>query len=267
MQKVSRVDKELFLTYYNELKSDSVIAKEMNIPSSTITYFRKKIMQLPPVGEIFQEEFRISKEQEEILIGTVLGDSCILYTHSQCRYPKITFSHSIKQREYFITKYNKLSSLMTSYLERQYHKTITIKEKSCNVTPVLYAIGKNIKLLKKYRDIFYIEGKKIIPIEFLQDNFTERSLAYLFMDDGCKNLDSINLNLHCFEIEELTFFKEFLYNKFNLKFIVKKDKAMYLRYESREIFYNLVLPYMVEDSLYKLEGIKSSLNLVNLGKS
>lgn len=124
-----------------------------------------------------------------------------------------------------------------------------------------------MKILIEYRELFYSENVKIIPINFLKENFTPQSLAYLFMDDGNKNGKTINLNLQCFEKENLIEFTNMLREKFNLEFNIKKDKTLYLRHRSREIFYNLISPFLTNDTIYKLDGLVSSLNSVNLGKS
>jgi hypothetical protein len=87
------------------------------------------------------------------------------------------------------------------------------------------------------------------------------------MDDGNKNLGTINLNLQCFTLANLEEFVIFLKNKFNLEFIIKKDKTLYLRYNSRKTFYELINPYIIPSMMYKLNGILLSLNFVNLGNS
>ena len=142
---------------------------------------------------------------------------------------------------------------MSSIKERQYKSETIIQGKRCKIQPIIYAIGHNCKCLVKYRELFYnLEGKKIIPIDFLKDHFTAQSLAYLFMDDGCKNQKSYNLNLQCFTEKELIDFAYFLKTKFNLDFIIKKDKTMYLRYKSIQIFESLIKPYITEDMQYKI---------------
>lgn len=242
------VNKELFLKLYGEFKTDVEIAKILNVSKSTICYFRKNILKLPQS----RDNISLTKNEEEILIGTLLGDSCISYTHSQCRFPKLTFSHSIKQNVYFLTKYTLLNKLLSSSLIRQYHNEGIIKGKACNFNPVNYAIGKNLACLKQYRDIFYPFGIKIIPIDFLQNTFTAQSLAYLFMDDGCKNGKTINLNLQGFSNADLKSFITFLNEKFDIEFLLKADKTLYLRYKSRDKFYKLIIPYITKDTLYKI---------------
>ena len=234
----------LYSLGYNDVK----IATHLKCSKSTVTYVRSHILKYPPV----LENITLTKNQEEILIGTLLGDSYIGYTHNKCKFPNLTFSHCKKQELYAKTKFNKLRIIMSSIKERCYNKTIIIKNRKCNVQPVIFVIGHNCKCLVKYREIFYENGKKVIPIPFLENTFTAQSLAYLFMDDGCKNQKSFNLNLQGFELSNLLEFSWFLKRKFNLDFIVKKDKTLYLRYKSISIFKDLISQYITEDMKYKI---------------
>ena len=149
--------------------------------------------------------------------------------------------------------FNKLRIIMSSIKERQYKTETVINGKKCKVQPVIYAIGHNCKCLVKYRELFYNDkNNKIIPIEYLKEHFTSQSLAYLYMDDGCKNQKSYNLNLQCFTLKELNEFAFLLKEKFDLEFIIKKDKTMYLRYNSIDKFESLIKPYITEDMQYKI---------------
>lgn len=239
-----------FLVLYSLGYSDRKIAEHFKVSVSNVAYLRHTILKLSPI----KESYVLNKEQEEIIVGTLLGDSYIGYVHNDCLYPNLTFSHCKKQELYAKQKFNKLKNIMSSITERQYHKTAIIKGRFCKLQPVLYARSRNCKCLEKYRTIFYPEGKKIIPIDFLEKTFTAQSLAYLFMDDGCKNQESYNLNLQCFEIENLYQFTDFLRRKFNLEFIVKKDKTLYLRYKSVKTFENLIFNYLTQDMMYKFHS-------------
>lgn len=245
----SKLDLEEIKNLHFQGKTDKEIAVALNYSPSSVTYVRRNILKL---GTVY-EDISISKEQEEILLGTLLGDSHIGYTHNRCRFPNITFSHCKKQELYAKTKFNKLGNLMSSITEHQYKTETVIQGKRCNVQPVLYAIGHNCKCLIKYRELFYnSNGKKIIPIEYLKEHFTAQSLAYLYMDDGCINQRSYNLNLQCFSIDELEEFAYLLKRKFNLEFILKKDKTLYLRYNSIDKFESLIKPYITKDMQYKI---------------
>lgn len=248
--------KELYINLYDQGLTDLEIANKISMNFSYISKYRRKIMRLP----LLKDTIKLTKVQEEILVGTLLGDSTIRFVHKKMKNSNLTFAHSPKFRQYFFLKYNNFSNIMSSWGEYNCKSKFVEGNK-------LVATGKALKCMNKYRNLFYSNNTKIIPIEYLRNNFTSLSLAYLFMDDGNKNSGTINLNMQSFTINELKEFVDFLKNKFNIEFTIKKDKTLYLRYKSRLIFNNLVKDYIIDEVQYKLNGIRLSLNLVNLGTS
>lgn len=245
-----RINKDRVMILYSLGYPDNKIAKHLRVSPNGVGYVRQNILKLPVVTK----NISISKTQEEILIGTLLGDSSIVYVHSGCTMPHLQFCHCKAQEIYCKTKYNKLKILMSSCKERQYNESLVIKGRVAKVQPVIYCIGKNLEVLKEYRNVFYPNDKKVIPISFIEDKFTAQSLAYLFMDDGCKNQKSYNLNLQCFDYENLQEFALFLERKFGIRSIVKKDKTIYIRYDSTKRMTELIRPYITEDMQYKLQN-------------
>lgn len=208
-----------------------------------------------------RETYELKGKELEILVGTLLGDSCIRYVHEKCKYPSLTFTHCMKQEEWFLWKYKNLNQLLSSY--NVYNKTNywtgdDKKEIQC--------VGKNMKCLVEIRNIFYKEGVKIIPVDFLKENFTELSLFCLYMDDGSydKSSNSYIINTQCFSEEDLEKFTNLLKEKFNLSFNIKKDHTLYLKHESNEIFKNILIKFNECNTMdYKIAcRLKTPLNEV-----
>lgn len=244
--------KELYIRLYNKGLTDKEIANKIGMNSSHISRYRKNKLNLPLLRDIID----LNKYQEEVLIGTLLGDSSVRFVHPKMKNSNLTFVHSPKNRGYFTTKYNIFKNVMSSCGEYICRSKFVEGNK-------LVATGRALKCMNKYQNIFYINNIKIIPIEYLRENFTNISLAYLFMDDGNRNGKTINLNMQSFTLNELKDFVSFLKNKFDVEFNIKKDKTLYLRYRSRINFYNLVKDHIIDEMQYKLSGIRSSLNSVN----
>lgn len=254
--------KEEFLQLYNEGKRDYEIAEALKFTRTTICYYRKHILKLPK-NRAFQT-LELTTDDKEVLVGTLMGDA----TLGKCTSDKtvrVQISHTQKNEEYLMWLKNELSTLFiySPYKTKAKKKVINNKTIISNITITIYSC--KAPCLNELYETFYINNKKIIPIEYLNKYFTAKSLAILFMDDGCKNCNTINLNLQCFELEDLKKFVVFLKKKFNVDFNIKKDKTLYLRYNSRETFYNLVIPFITPDMQYKLSGIVSSLNSVKRG--
>ena len=142
---ISKLNVEKIKELHLQGKNDKEIANLLGYSHSSVCYVRRNILKYKPV----LEEIIITKNQEEVLIGTILGDSYIGYTHSKCKFPNLTFSHCKKQEIYAYTKFQKLHIIMSSISERQYKTETIIQGKKCKVQPVIFAIGHNFKCLIK----------------------------------------------------------------------------------------------------------------------
>ena len=116
--------------------------------------------------------------------------------------------------------------------------------------------------LNYYRDLFYIDGKKIIPAN-ISDLLTARALAYWICDDG--NLGSYGeTNLYCmaYTLEEIELLREALLKNFKLRTRIyekKPDQWVIVIPLKQEIPLKIiVLPYIHYSMLYKLSKIRSS---------
>lgn len=232
--------------------SDKEIAKKYDCSVATIFHFRKKHNINRRNLKLCREK-DISQEVMEFLLGSVLGDTTITYRGVASR---IMCQHSIKQEEYLRHKAEILKILepKISYRTNTEYQAIGFVTKGTPSLNYLY-------------DAFYKEGKKCIPFDLLDKYFTERSLAYLFMDDGFPinksntTVRSIGLALCSFSDDELNKFIEFLKNKFDLDFYLSKHYNKYydkyytdinLKASDLPRFKNLVHPYIQKWAYYKM---------------
>lgn len=119
----------------------------------------------------------LSKEQQSVLFGTILGDGYLQKTGE--RNARLRLEHGYQQKEYLFWKVEKLKPLFQgkpTYLERIHpltKRTYKYWRHQSQSTPYL----------GKLRKVFYPEGKKIIP-DNLEKYLTPLSLAVWYMDDG-----------------------------------------------------------------------------------
>ena len=227
--------------------TDKEIAKEVGCTPNQMANKRRDLGLKPNRPS---ENYCLSKEELEVLIGTLLGDSCVRYVHKECKYPSFTCSHSEAQEEWFMWKYNKLKNIISSYNKYDLKSNGIILD-HCKIQ----ATGKNMKCLKEIRELFYINGIKHIPINYIKNNFTKVSLYCMYMDDGSYDINSNSylINTQCFSIEELQDFTKFLEDKFNLFFNIKSDHVLYLRHKSNEVFKQILFNLNKCDTMaYKL---------------
>ena len=133
---------------------------------------KRKRLNLSPNNK--KISYEMTEEELSIVIGTLLGDACIKYVHKGCTAPNLQFSHCIKQREYFYHKKDKLINLMSSF--GHYNKKDSFNPGQYRET--YQYTGKNMNCLIPIRDAFYINNKKILPVEYLKHHLTEESIYY-----------------------------------------------------------------------------------------
>lgn len=191
--------------------------------------------------------------QNEILLGTLLGDSS-LQTFSSGKSWRLRYLQSIKNKEYLYHLYSifkdfcgtppKYQKTKDNY-ERYYFNTLTDDN------------------LKNWADIFYnkkqkrINFNKEITIEYFNKYFTPRALAYWYMDDGSKksNAHAYYLCTDNFNLEELLYLKKLLIKKYgiNTSFHKKgRNYRIYIPVKDSKNFVNLIRPYVIKSMLYKL---------------
>jgi hypothetical protein len=105
------------------------------------------------------------------------------------------------------------------------------------------------------RNIFYPNGKKIIPIDYIRDKYTAQSLAMHYLDDGHKRTGSKRSRMICtdsFPPDNLQEYCDFIIEKFGINvFIIDKNRVR-IDYRDSEKFVNLIAPYTPECMRYKL---------------
>lgn len=217
--------------------TDREIAEILGVTPNNLATKRRKLGLTPNKSK--RETHQLTQEELEILVGTLLGDSTIRYVHNQCKYPNLTFTHGLNQEEYFNWLSNKLAALKSSTgkYDSKYVRT------NGEIAERLVYTGMNMPYLTELHDNFYVDGKKIIPVSYIKNIFSEVSLYCMFMDDGSYDIScgSYIINTQCFSRENLEEFVELLYNKFGLEFNIKSDNCLYLRHRSNEIMQDILL--------------------------
>lgn len=163
--------------------------KEIGIQSKTVN----RIESYPP----------FTQEQRSLIIGGLLGDGSV---SGKTRYYE---SHSNKQRLYLLKKYN----LMGVY--------------SSNLSPCDDGTGLRFTTIhhpnfSEFYNVFYepnVEGK-LIPVDFIKNNWSDDILAYWFFDDGYfdDEKNTITIANKCPYPEQVVRMSEFLESVYHWEF-------------------------------------------------
>jgi hypothetical protein len=189
----------------------------------------------------------LTKRQQEIITGTLLGDGH-LETQDSGKTYRLKIEHCDAQSEYLEWLYQEFKSWIPS---EPYTK---VKNGSVYVGLRTYSH----KSLQTFGKIFYPQGKKIIP-RVIEKLLTPLSLAIWFMDDGSlKSVRHRTYVIHTlgYDRDELENVQKVLLKKFDLHTSLHSQKGkywrLYIQSQSADKFKKLIEPYILPSMRYKL---------------
>lgn len=120
----------------------------------------------------------MNKIQQAVIIGTILGDGFLQKTGKNNA--RLRLEHSLKQQDYLIWK----SEILSNFFQQK----PTILERTNLKFDKTYQYIRNQSYsgleLGKLQQLFYVDGKKVIPEKISRLLDSPLSLAVWFMDDG-----------------------------------------------------------------------------------
>ena len=182
-------------------------------------------------------KYKPNNDQIQIILGSFLGDGN-LTKQSKFNTYRLRFTQGEEQVEYFKSK---IKSFDLSYkmIKSGYTKELSI-------------------CASNYTKVFLLEDD---PLKLL-NNIEPLGLAIWYQDDGSYIHEGISINSNQLTLEETTYLRDIILNKYGIEFIISKtkDKYYYLRLnkESANRFLKLISPYMHPSMQYK-----SNINLSN----
>lgn len=244
----SRVSYNEFMKLYDKGMNDTQISKIVDLSQKGVQYLRRKL-SLP--SNNLTKEVELTEFQKSVFIGTILGDGSISL-EKDSKNARCSFGHSIKQKEYCEHKRQIFSNIAGNI--RTY--TYAPDKRTGNVyVHVSFNLQAN-PYFNYYHNIFYKESK-IIPKEIFKD-FNEISLAFLFMDDGCKHKNGYYIALNSFKLEDIFNFKLFLEKRFDIECSIHSKTSLYIKKKSIIKFTTLIKPYIIPSMEYKLHVLNKS---------
>lgn len=209
--------------------------------------------------EIQQKSLRLklTDEQKEILVGTLLGDGH-LETKNYGQTYRLKIEHTIRQRAYVDWFYKKFQVwVLTPPVVRTRLVTLRGQEKAYErIGFATISTGS----LRFYAKQFYQDKTKIVP-KLIHRWLTPRALAVWYMDDGSiksNHHKTILLNTHSFSDTDLKRLQNVLEQEFGIKTAIriqKDGKQIYLLSETVEMFLKLIEPYIIPTMRYKLPKV------------
>jgi hypothetical protein len=190
------------------------------------------------------KKLRMNSFQEAVLIGTLLGDGSLVANAYGKNY-RLRIEHQKAQKEYVEWKYHVFKEWCLS------KPKFRIKTNSWYFRTISHPV------FTRYRNLFYQEGRKIVPKRIdllLRDPI---SLAVWFMDDGGIQADKRNpsISTHSFTKRENLLLRKVLWQNFGIETNLNwdgKGNRLYIPKRSLKRFVSLISPYILPSMKYKI---------------
>lgn len=253
MRQIEEHEKEKIIKLFNEGLTQKEIAKQVNRGVSTVQrtldknglHIKRDCSYARKIRKCEDKNF--TKEQYEIIYGTLLGDSSLQLFSKNSTTPALTSCHGEKQKEY--------SFLLSEKLDGKCKRRERY-DKRTKKTYVSYDVRtlSNINLLPIYNEL-YKTGEKQVTREYAK-KLTPRSLAFWFMDDGYHHENTFILCTDSFNEESCDILCNTIYENFGITYRkMKHGKNFRLRliFDDRKKFIELISPYVIDCMKYKLD--------------
>lgn len=187
----------------------------------------------------------ISKHQQEIIIGTVLGDGYLEFNGFHGT--RLQIKQQEKYKDYVFWFFDQLKNLCIS----------APKQRKDNNQ--WYFSTKSLEKLTNLYQIFYPQGRKKVPKNITELLVSPISLAIWYMDDGCldfrpKEHYSFILNTDSFTLKDSLLLRKALERNFQIESSVynllcrgKRYSKLYIGAQGRDKFLSLIKPYILTD--------------------
>lgn len=190
----------------------------------------------------------LSQRQREIIIGTLLGDACL---EKNGQHTRIRIDHYNRHKEYVLwfTK-----ELFPFALRPRVIKEVD--KRNGKTYSRWHLSTKSLPIFDEFKELFYLEGKKIIP-SCLEKIFTPLSLSIWYMDDGFRRKDCKGFYLctSSYTLGEQKILQEVLRLRFGIETRIHHQRQymrLFIPSAFAERFNSLVKPFTLPIFRYKL---------------
>ena len=202
---------------------------------------------------IERNNYILSEELKQILIGILLGDAHIVQRSLTSNSRLVYAQSAIKNKNYFNLVLNKFLFFCVKDYKPQ--SRIIKNNRTKKTYSSISFTTMQLPCFNEYRKLFYTDGIKTVP-DNIYTLLTPISLAYWIMDDGSKQNNGLHLNVYAFSNNDVDKLMFTLQDKFNLKCSIHyhKDKKprIYIFEQSMDYLRFLIKDHLIEDMLYKL---------------
>ena len=231
---------KLLMSNINIKKELSLVLYGTNLSSTVgylkFSYYERNFIQIP-------------FNKRSIFIGILLSDASLQKINKEGD-ARLQFKQKYSQFEYLYSVFFQLCHYCS-------------KGPSVNKVSIqkitFYALSfttRSLPCITELYNLFYPQGKKIIPSHYIYDLLTWEALAHWIQGDGTYS-SGITIQTQSFTIQEMVLLINVLIIKFQLECTIHtqgKYKVLYIKSKSIKKKLYLLLPYIHPTMLYKFKG-------------
>ena len=204
-----------------------------------------------PQGSWYNRGMKLDKKLQDITIGLLLGDGCFENKKDTLGI-RLQIKQQSKAKEYVEWLYGQFKNHCLSEVKfRKDYKQY-------------YFSTRYLREFQNIYNLFYKEGKKVIPSNIKDLLKSPLSLAIWYMDDGSldyrpKDHYAFYLASNCFTVKDSEKLQRVLLENFKIKSAIynnlcrgKRYPRIYIGSEDRDTFCRTVRPYILDCFSYKL---------------
>ena len=162
----------------------------------------------------------LTSRQQEVLVGTLLGDGC-LAQHG--RFHRLHVKHQIAQRS------------LVEFKRETFRDFVTMKVHEFDQRlgngryPCAQFATRTSLVFSEWHNRFYRGRTKIVPCR-IEDWLTPLSMAVWFMDDGGADYAGLNLQTHSFGFDEVELLVVTMAERFDIRSRTRTNKGGWIIY-------------------------------------
>jgi len=189
--------------------------------------------------------------QIQVLIGTLLGDA---HLEVNGRYVRLKIDHAEEQADYVDWKHDVFQDISP-----QPPQSMAIYDKRNGTTSYHRRFSTySLPDLVSYHQMFYLKGRKIVPVDIKAWLVTPVALAVWYMDDGARRTDceAVRIHTNAYTVGEQNMLAETLFENFGVSVtrhrVRGEQYVLYIPSGEAERFCDIIRPFVVGSLRYKL---------------
>lgn len=210
----------------------------------------KAIESISHGDKIASREYNLNYIENQVVLGSLLGDSSISKTNRHsCRFRCV---HSSSQKDYISFKHFLLERIIPSGI-KDIRKIVKFPNGKEFDAKHLSIQSRTNRIFSELRELCYPNNKKDISKEWL-DQLDELGLCFFYLDDGSlySNSNAV-FCMHAFSDKSKQLFISYLYCRFGILSKMAKDgNRLYIDSKNTKKFHKLICEFVPISMQYKI---------------